>query len=72
MSFRLEAHARPQAGEASSIPRLEKQKRQYSHVAESLWDNLDFIQAGCHISQYVSASINTKAEREQIEDFYSS
>jgi hypothetical protein len=35
-SFGLEAHGGPQPGEGSSVPRLEKQPRQYSHVAESL------------------------------------
>jgi hypothetical protein len=71
-SFGLGAHGGPQPGEGSSVPRLEKQPQQYSCVAESLWDNLDFIQAGFHIGRYVSMSVNTQAEQEQIKTLYSS
>jgi hypothetical protein len=63
-SFGLEAHGGPQPVEGLSVPRPEKQPWQYSCVAESLWDNPDFIQAGFHIGRYVTASVNTKAERE--------
>jgi hypothetical protein len=48
-SFRLGAHGGPQNGEGPFVPRPEKQLHQYLHVAESLWDNLDFIQARYHI-----------------------
>jgi hypothetical protein len=41
-------------------------------VAESLWDNPDFIQAGFHIGRYISVSVNTQAEQEQIKALYSS
>jgi hypothetical protein len=54
------------------MPRLEKQLQQYLCVAESLWGNLDFIQAGFHIGRYVSASVNTQTEHEQIKALYSS
>jgi hypothetical protein len=54
------------------MPRPEKQPQQYSRVAESLWDNPHFIQAEYHIGRYVTASINTEAEREQIRALYSS
>jgi hypothetical protein len=71
-SFELRAHARPQQGEGSSVPRLGKQPRQYSCVVQSLWYNLDFIQAGFHICQYVLTSVNTQAKQEQIRALYSS
>jgi hypothetical protein len=71
-SFRLGARGGPQAGECSSMPRIEKQLRQYSRVAESLWDNPDFIQASYHIGRYVSASVNTEIEWELIKALYSS
>jgi hypothetical protein len=44
-----------------SYPSLES-NREYSRVAKSLWDNPEFIQAGYHIEQYVTASVNTEAE----------
>jgi hypothetical protein len=54
------------------VPRPKKQQRQYSRVAESLWDNPEFIQAGFHIGRYVIACMNTEAEWEQIKALYSS
>jgi hypothetical protein len=54
------------------MPRPEKQPQQYSHVAESLWANLDFIQARFHIGRYVSVSMDTQVEQEQIKALYSS
>jgi hypothetical protein len=48
-SFGLRAPGGHQPGEGSSVPRSKKQPHQYSRVTESLWDNLDFIQAGFHI-----------------------
>jgi hypothetical protein len=54
------------------VPSPEKQPRQYSQVVESLWDNPNFIQAGFHIGRYVSTSVNTQAEQEQIKALYSS
>jgi hypothetical protein len=36
-----------------------------------MWDNLDFIQAGFHIGQYVPASMNIEAEQENIKVLYS-
>jgi hypothetical protein len=41
-------------------------------VAESLWDNPEFIQADYHIGRYVTASVNTEAKRERIKALYSS
>jgi hypothetical protein len=49
-----------------------KQPAQYSRVVESLWDNLEFIQAGYHIRRYLTASVNTEAEQERIKSLYSS
>jgi hypothetical protein len=46
--------------------------RQHSRVAESLWDNLDFIQAGFHISRFITTAVDTVADRENIEALYSS
>jgi hypothetical protein len=71
-SFGLGAHGGPQQGEGSPVPRPEKQPRQYSRLVETLWDNLDFIQVGFHIGRYVSTSMNTQAEQEQIKALYSS
>jgi hypothetical protein len=71
-SHGLGALGRPQLGEGSFVPCSGKQPRQYSCVAESLWDNLDFIQAEFHIGRYITASVNTEAERENIKALYSS
>jgi hypothetical protein len=70
-SFGLGAHGGPQPGEGSYVPRHEKQSRQYSRVAESMWDNPYFIQAGFHIGRYISAFVNSQAEQEQIKALYS-
>jgi hypothetical protein len=61
-----------QPGGNSFVPRSRKQPRQYSRVAESLWDNPDFIQTRYHVGRFVAASVNTKGEREQIWALYSS
>jgi hypothetical protein len=71
-SFGLGAHGQPQPGEGSSVLRSGKQPQQYLRVAESLWDNPDFIQAGFHIGRYMSTSVNTQAEQEKIKVLYSS
>jgi hypothetical protein len=71
-SYGLGAPGGHQLGEGSSIPESRKQPRQYSHAAESLWDNLEFIQASYHTRRYVTSSVNTKAEQEQIKALYSS
>jgi hypothetical protein len=42
-SFGLGAHGGPQTSEGSSVPRPEKEPRQYSRVTEKMWDNPDFI-----------------------------
>jgi hypothetical protein len=71
-SFGLRPPSGCQPSEGLSVPRSRKQPHQYSCVAESLWDNPDFIQAGFHIGRYVIASMNTEAEQEQIKALYSS
>jgi putative lipoic acid-binding regulatory protein len=72
MLYGLGAHGEPQPGEGSSVPRLEEQPRQYLRVAESMWDNPNFIQARFHVGRYVSASVNAQAEQEQIKALYTS
>jgi hypothetical protein len=64
-SFGLGVIGPHQPGEGSSVPSSGKHPCQHSYVAESLWDNLNFIQAGFHIGQYVTASMNTKAGVDQ-------
>jgi hypothetical protein len=71
-SYELGVPGGSQQGEGSSVPRSQKQPRQYSCVAESLLDNSDFIQAEFHIGQFISAYVNTEAERENIKALYSS
>jgi hypothetical protein len=71
-SHGLGAPGGSQNGEGSSIPQSRKQPQPFSYVAESQWDNLDFIQAGFHIGRYVIASMNFEAEREYIKALYSS
>jgi hypothetical protein len=39
---------------------------------ESLWDNPEFIQAGFHIGQFITAGVDTKVEQENIKALYSS
>jgi hypothetical protein len=46
--------------------------RARSRVAESLWDNLDFIQAGFHVGRFVTAIVGTEADRTNINALYSS
>jgi hypothetical protein len=71
-SFRLRAHRGPQPSESSFAPRPKKQPQKYSCIAEFLWDNSEFIQGGLLTGRYVSASMNTQAEQEQIKALHSS
>jgi hypothetical protein len=59
-SFGLGVPSGCQPSEGSSMPRSGKQPHQYSHVAESPWDNPDFIQAVFHIGRYITTSVNTE------------
>jgi hypothetical protein len=70
-SHGLEATGGSQRGEGSSVPQLEEVPWQRSWVAESLWDNLDFIQVGFHVSWFVTAAIDTKVVWENIMALYS-
>jgi hypothetical protein len=49
-------------GGDSSTPSSRRQQWIYSRVAESLWDNPEFIQAGFHIRHYITAVVDTEAE----------
>jgi hypothetical protein len=60
-----------QLGEGSFMPLSEEQPQQHSQVAESLWDNPEFIQTGFHIGQFIMAAVDTKADRENINALYS-
>jgi hypothetical protein len=55
----------------SSIPQSEKQPRQYLCVAESFWDNSEFVQAGFHIGRFVTVDVDPKADQENIKALYS-
>jgi hypothetical protein len=46
--------------------------QQQSWVAESLWDNLEFIQVGLHIGRFVTMAIDTEVVRENVKALYSS
>jgi hypothetical protein len=70
-SYGLEALSGWQNGEGSSMPRSGKQPCPFSRVAEFLWDNLDFIHARFHIGRYVTTSVNSEAEQENIKALYS-
>jgi hypothetical protein len=70
-SHGLGAPGGSQNDEGSSMPRSGKQLQLYSRVAESLWDNPNFIQAGFHIVLYVTTSMNSEVERENIKALYS-
>jgi hypothetical protein len=70
-SYGLGALSGSQNGEGSSMPHSGKQPCPFSRVAEFLWDNLDFIQAGFHIGRYVTTSVNSEAEQENIKALYS-
>jgi hypothetical protein len=69
-SYGLGAVGGVHLGEDSSIPSSRRQQRIYSQVAESLWDNLEFVQAGFHIGRYITAVVNTEAERANTQKLY--
>jgi hypothetical protein len=71
-SYGLEALDGPPTGKCSFVPSSGTQPRLFSCVAESLWDNLDFIQAGFHIGRYVTTFVNSEAGRENIKVLFSS
>jgi spore coat polysaccharide biosynthesis protein SpsF (cytidylyltransferase family) len=53
------------------MPLSEEQPQQHSQVAESLWDNPEFIQTRFHIGQFIMAVVDTKADWENINALYS-
>jgi hypothetical protein len=69
-SYGLGATGGYQHGERSSVPQSEAQPRQQSRVAESLWDNPEFIQARFHIGQFVTVAVDTEADWENIKTLY--
>jgi hypothetical protein len=71
-SYGLGTPSGSQNGEGSSMPWSGKQLRPFLHVAESLWDNPDFIQTKFHIGWYVTTFVDSEAERENIKALYSS
>jgi glutathionyl-hydroquinone reductase len=58
-------------GQGSSIAQPENQPQQYSQVVESLFDNLEFIQAKFDISQFVTAAVDTEADWANTKVLYS-
>jgi hypothetical protein len=44
------------------MPQSEKQPREYSQVAESLWDNPEFVKAGFHDGCFITVAIDTEAD----------
>jgi hypothetical protein len=50
----------------------EEQPRWYSRVAESLWDNPEFVYARFHIGRFVIAAVDTEADQENIKAHYAS
>jgi hypothetical protein len=64
--YGLEATGGLWPNERSSMPKSRGQPRWYSCVAKSLWDNLEFVQAGFHIGWFVIAVVDTKADQEKI------
>jgi hypothetical protein len=70
-SYGLGATGGYHPGEGSSAPQPEKPSRQYSQVAKSLLDNLEFIQVGIRIGQFVTAAVDTEVDRANTKALYS-
>jgi hypothetical protein len=70
--YGLEASSGLYTCKGSSVHSSGTQPRVFSHVAESLWDNPNFIQARFHIGQFIMAAVNTEDERENIKVLFSS
>jgi hypothetical protein len=71
-SLGLGAPGGPHTSKGSSRPSSGAQPQPFSHVAESLWDNPDFIQAGFCIGRYVTVVVDSEAERQNIKALFSS
>jgi hypothetical protein len=57
-------------GGDSSMPRSENPSRQYSWVAESLANDLEFIKARFHIGRFITVAVDTKDDHVNIEALY--
>jgi hypothetical protein len=62
-SYGLRATSGYHPGEGSSMPWPKNPPRQYSQVAESLFDNPEFIQARFHTGRFVTAVVDTEVDR---------
>jgi hypothetical protein len=62
-SYGLGSAGRYQAGEGSSVPQSRKKLHQHSQAVESLGDNPEFIQARFHIRHFITAVVDTEADR---------
>jgi hypothetical protein len=69
-SHGLKAPTGSQPGEGSSIPRSGDQPQACPSIAKSLWDNPYFIWVGFHIGWFITVSVNTEAEWENIKALY--
>jgi hypothetical protein len=70
-SYRLGPAGGYDPGEGSPLPWSKNLPCQHSWVAESLWDNPEFIQAGFNIGQFLTTAIDTEAEQVNIKAMYS-
>jgi hypothetical protein len=70
-SYGLGATGGYQPSEGSFAPQPEEQPRQYSWVAESLFDNPKFTQAGFHIVWLVTIAVDTEDDHTIIKVLYS-
>jgi hypothetical protein len=52
------------------MPQAEEPLQQHSRVAKSLWDNPEFIQSRFQIGWFVTAAVDTEADRENIKALY--
>jgi hypothetical protein len=52
------------------MPRSENPSRQYSWVAESLANDLEFIKARFHIGRFITVAVDTKDDHVNIEALY--
>jgi hypothetical protein len=62
-SYGLGAASGHQRGEGLSVPQSDEIPWQPSRVAESLWDNPEFIKAGFHLGKFVTASVENEDDR---------
>jgi hypothetical protein len=70
-SHGLRAAGGSHRGEGSPVPQPEEVLRQHSRFAESLWDNPNFIQAEFHVGRFVTTTVDTEANQDNIKALYS-